>query len=83
MTKASDQDKDPARAQLRGRLLAIARAVADERGWPWYEPVDVRQKSVADRTWEVRTNITSFGCNIRIVIRETDSEVVEAGFLPR
>jgi hypothetical protein len=53
----------------RPRLLAVARELASQRGWRWLEPVE--------------TNCQSRGMSIRIVIREADDAIVQAGYLPR
>jgi hypothetical protein len=69
----------------RPRLLQIARADADERGWTWLEPVEVSLSSSGSsgRVWTIETNSQSRGMNIRIVIREADESIVQAGYLPR
>lgn len=67
----------------RPRLLEAARAHAEERGWPWLEPVDIRLSSISDRTWTIRTNARAVGMNVRILVRESDGAILQAGFLPR
>jgi hypothetical protein len=72
-------------ADLRELVLAAARQYADERGWKWLTPVEVTlTKNVPDdRRWTVKTNAFAVGMNARIVIRERDLAVLEAGYLPR
>ncbi len=67
------------------RVLAAARAAAADRGWPWREPVEVQLQRAggADRLWLVRTNIFAVGQSVRLVIRERDLAVIDAGFLAR
>jgi hypothetical protein len=68
----------------RPRLLAVARAAASERGWPWLEPVDVSLSAVSpERLWSIRTNAHAVGTSIRILIRESDAAILQAAFLPR
>ena len=76
---------DDAEDELRNRLLEVARAAVEARGWPWLEPVDIRVKRATpgNRQWEIRTNTAARGCSVRIVIAKPDFEIVEAGFLPR
>jgi hypothetical protein len=66
-------------------LLAIAKNVAAERGWPWFDPVevDLESSTAGKRVWAVRTNCYVKGQNVRIVVSEPDFAVVSAGFLPR
>jgi hypothetical protein len=67
------------------RLLEVARELAVEREWPWIEPVEIRLETAAPghKTWSVKTNILAVGRNVRVLIRESDLAVLEAGFLPR
>ncbi|HXU82329.1 MAG TPA: hypothetical protein VN914_13095 [Polyangia bacterium] len=67
----------------RPRLLAAARAHAEQRGWPWLEPVDIRLTSAAERLWTIRTNAEAVGMNVRIVVRESDAVIVQSGYLAR
>jgi hypothetical protein len=69
---------------LRAGLIDVARRLADSRGWPWIEPITVT--AVAHRgeaAWEVRSNALALGRNVRVVLRRSDSTVLEAGYLPR
>lgn len=69
----------------RPRLLAVARELASQRGWYWLEPVEISlsSSSASGRLWTIETNCQSRGMNIRIVIREADETIVQAGYLPR
>lgn len=71
-------------SDLRDKLIGQARKLADEQGWTWQEPVEV--KSGVERgepVWIIRTNVLMFGRNVRIVLRQSDLLVIHAGFLPR
>jgi len=70
---------------LKANLIAVAQALAHERGWVWLEPVviEVERSAPNDRTWAVRTNAQARGASVRVVIREADLTIVSAGFLPR
>jgi hypothetical protein len=67
--------------------IARARRVADERGWPWQEPVHVARRRAyvffGGVTYEIRTNATTRGQNARIVVDAEDGSVLEARWLPR
>lgn len=69
---------DPA---LRLQLLERARIVAAQHGWDWRDPVEFTRVNLD--AWQIRTNATSRGMNIRIVIRESNFAILEAGYLPR
>jgi hypothetical protein len=70
---------------LREELIEVARRHASERGWSWLEPVEVslERATPGDRTWSVSTNILAVGQNVRVLIREADLAVLDAGFLSR
>jgi hypothetical protein len=72
-------------ADLRELVLAAARQHADARGWKWLTPVEVTLTNnvPGDRRWTVKTNAFAVGMNTRIVVRERDLVVLEAGYLPR
>lgn len=72
--------------QTKQAVLEAAREYALGRGWPWQTPVEVRltrNASPDDRQWTVNTNIFAAGRNARIVVRERDMVVIEAGDLAR
>jgi hypothetical protein len=77
MTSADDD--------LRERVLGSAQKYAESRGWPWLTPVEVTLTRAvpSDRQWTVKTNAFAVGRNARIVVREADMAVVDAGFLAR
>jgi hypothetical protein len=64
-----------------------ARQYAEERGWPWHEPVRVTRSRafvVSGRvTYEVRSNAQSRGSNARVIVAADDGSIVEAYWLPR
>lgn len=69
---------------LERRLVGAAREHAAARGWPWIEPCKLELTRVSpERLWTVRTNVLAIGMNVRIVVREADLVVVEAGYLSR
>ena len=72
-------------AETRELVLAAAREYADARGWKWLTPVEVTltRNVPDDRRWTVKTNAFAVGMNARIVVRERDLVVLEAGYLPR
>jgi hypothetical protein len=64
--------------------LAIAKAAAEAKGWPWQEPLHVQRRrkfvlfgSVA---WHITTNAMSRGGNVRIAVDDESRAVVEQGF---
>ena len=66
--------------------IARARALADERGWTWLEPVAARRERawlVGKRRWTVITNIEQIGASVRVVLDDATGAIVQAGFLPR
>ena len=71
----------------REEALDRARALADERGWPWREPVEVsRTRSLivfGRERWLVTTHVGFRGGNVRIEIDAGSGAVVSAGYLPR
>jgi hypothetical protein len=68
------------------QALEIARRVAEERGWPWVEPVRAatrREFIVYGReTWEVWSNAESRGDNVRVVLDVRDGFVRDASYSP-
>jgi hypothetical protein len=60
--------------------VALARALCEERGWPWLEPVAVKEKR---KEWVVTTNAAARGANARFRIRRHDGQVTEAVFMAR
>ena len=69
---------------LEDRLIELARKVAEERDWPWDEPVEV--SSGVDRgepVWVISTNTMMIGNSVTIVLRRSDLSLKDAGHLPR
>ena len=64
-----------------------ARRCAEERGWPWREPIRVTRSCgfvfLGRVRYEVRTNVEMRGSNARIVVDAEDGSIIEAHWLPR
>jgi len=76
----------PADDQVKEAVLGAAQRYAEDKGWPWLSPIEVtltRSAAREDRQWTVKTNAFAVGRNARIVVREHDLVVVDAGYLPR
>jgi hypothetical protein len=71
--------------EVREKVLASAKAHAESQDWPWLTPVEVTLTRAVptDRQWTVKTNAFAVGRNARIVVRESDMSIVDAGFLAR
>jgi hypothetical protein len=67
--------------------VALAKEVADEKGWPWALPVRVsRRKPWLSRgggRWEIFSNGNALGASVRVVINDDTGEVIERGFISR
>jgi hypothetical protein len=71
-------------ADLNNQLIAQARALADERSWPFLEPIEVSESTEGgEPVWTVRSNYLARGRNVRIVLRKSDLSVVRSAYLPR
>jgi hypothetical protein len=71
-------------AALRDRLIEVARKIAHERDWPWYEPVEITAAACGgEPVWIIHTHVLMRGQNVRIVLRQSDHSLIEAGFLSR
>lgn len=69
---------------LRAQLISLAQKLAEERGWTWLDPVEVTSAAHGgDRVWIIRTNAISLGRNVRIILRQSDHAVIQAGYLSR
>ena len=67
-------------------LIRASRALATARGWTWLEPVHVRRFRdgfFGPRRWEVLSNASARGCNVRVVFDDESGALVGASFLPR
>jgi hypothetical protein len=76
----TDGDKE-----VQNRVLAVAQKYAEDQGWPWRSPIDVKltRADPKDRQWTVKTNAFAVGMNVRVVVRETDLTIVESAYLRR
>src|SRR5207248_934986 len=58
------------------QAIELARACAEERGWPWLEPVDVSRSRAyvlfGRVEYEVRSNAECRGSNARVVVDGED-----------
>jgi hypothetical protein len=69
---------------LRDRLIEQGRKLTEDRGWPWLDPVEVTTGiDRSERVWIIRTNVLMLGRNVRIVLRQSDCTVKQAGYMPR
>jgi hypothetical protein len=69
---------------LRDQLISKARALAEERGWTWREPIEIAASSEeGEAVWILRSNSLMRGQNARIVLRQADHSLVRAGYLSR
>ena len=66
--------------------LDIARQRAQQKGWPFLDPVQLIQR----RTWsgkplcfEIETNVGQRGCNARFTVDAATGGIVSEGFNPR
>jgi len=68
----------------REEVLAIAKAVADAKGWPWQEPLHVQKRRrfilFGAVSWHITTNAMSRGGNVRIEVDDQSRVVVDQGF---
>jgi hypothetical protein len=64
-----------------------ARALAEERGWTWREPVRVTERRdfvlLGRRRLCVRSNADSRGTNVLVELDAETGEVLHAAWLPR
>ena len=67
--------------------IAIARRTAHEEGWAWMEPVEAglqpRVVFFGSLRWEVTSNASKRGMNVRVRIDPATGCVVAKHFLPR
>ena len=86
LDKAFGWESPPPRL-TEGEVLQIARAAAEEQGWPWteVEPVSVGF-TPGDRhsagVWNIFTNANCRGGNITIHISDETGAVIHKGFAP-
>ena len=63
-----------------------AKAIADERGWTWREPIHAetyRPWFVLPLPWRVVSNYQARGMNVRIEIDDATGEVLSGNYIPR
>jgi len=69
------------------QAIACARAIALERGWPWWPPVRAARRRtfffIGPPRWEVWSNADMRGSNVRVVIDDATGAVLAQGFMPR
>lgn len=66
--------------------VAKAQAVASARGWPWEAPVNskrYRRFLLGSPRWEILSNASARGLNVRILLDDATGDVLEAHYLPR
>ncbi len=78
------QNPEPTRLTEQ-EVLAIAKTVVTEEGWPWEEPVvaALSKQSRKDVQWEVLTNAHYRGGNPIIRIDDATGAVLGKSFVPR
>lgn len=67
-------------------VLAAARDLVAEEGWPWEEPIQVQLlpgRRGKPRTWEVLSNANMRGSNVKIWIDDRTGAIVKKWLLPR
>jgi hypothetical protein len=66
--------------------IALTRKLAEERGWPWYEPVDAWSSRHywlwGRRYWHVFANANCRGLNTWAMIDDETGEILKAGYQP-
>ena len=64
----------------------VAAALAEARGWPFDEPVQVRRRTpwiFGKPCWAVLTNADQLGSNVRVEIDAASGVVLSCAFNPR
>ena len=71
--------------EIKAQLINAAKAHAEYKGWAWIEPVEATPASTlpGEETWTIRTNVGSLGRSVRVLIKESDKEIIESGFMRR
>jgi hypothetical protein len=76
----------------RDEAVAMARQIAETRGWVWHGRVAARLERRGGllarlfgpaRRWHVLSNASGKGCNVCVTIDDESGEVVRASFWPR
>jgi len=87
LEKALGMEQPPPRL-TEAQVLKIARAAAEEQGWPWLEGEEVLVSftpggSRGAGEWSVLTYPGGKGGNVKIVISDQTRAVLRKGFMPR
>ncbi len=78
--------EEPPPRLTEAEVLQIARATADQQGWPWTEPATVGFTPGSGRKpgqWRVFTGADGMGGNITIRINDETGTVLNKGFAQR
>lgn len=71
---------------MRAELIEIARAAAEEEGWPWEGPIQVltRRRWVlfGPVEWEIMTYTDYRGGNVFVTIDDKTGKVISKSFAP-
>ena len=72
----------------RDAAIQTARTLAEEKGWPWMEPLMVedgrRFFMFGRRFWRVKTNsrYVDIGCNVHVQIDDETGRVLSSDYTP-
>jgi hypothetical protein len=64
----------------RDDAVTLSRQECERRGWPWLEPVEVRETRCA---WQIFTNRKATGCNASFGVEKRTGKITQAAFAPR
>jgi hypothetical protein len=64
----------------RDAAVTLSRQECERRGWPWLEPVEVRETR---RAWQILTNRKATGCNASFGVEKRTGKITQAAFAPR
>jgi hypothetical protein len=79
-TRAELASAGQERTVSRDDAVTLGRQECERRGWPWLEPVEVRETR---RAWQILTNRKAIGCNASIAVEKRTGRVTQAAFAPR
>lgn len=67
--------------------IAVARSVAERKGWPWQEPIRASRYRAyilfGNVIWHVMTNAEHRGGNVNVHLSDVTGEVIAKGFAQR
>ena len=66
--------------------IRIARAAADEKGWAFVDPVQVKLHRALRGNggrWEIHSNTLAFGAKARFLIDAEDGRIIDQGYISR